>query len=555
VLTSNSNFWLGKAYFLKHFLTSLFFSLTILLNAQSVHGVSLSNIKAYHPGYTSQDIDRIIDSASAFSPINLHAFLIDYQLSINNLPALDYKQSKVYTYKIDNISGATRLFFYSINRLPENDTLFIYNSKGEVLEFFYHNNIYSKRFVSEPFSGELAIQLVQHSSTTSPLFLETIALEKNAITSNKTLDFGDSGPCEININCEEGDDHQDVKRAVVRIQVRVSSFLGWCTGTILNNTAYDYTPYLLTAEHCGIVNSSFVTPANLSQWTFYFNYESPDCSNPASEGNLADQKLTGATLLANSDDNGGDFGSDFILLELDDDIPDSFSPYYAGWNRSASNVPKRGVVIHHPQGDIKKISTYGSSAVSGSFGSDVSNTHWLVQWSTTVNGKGVTEQGSSGSALLDENDLVRGVLTGGEPTCNDPSGTDFFGKFSYSWNQNGSADNRKLQPWLDSLGTGSLAITGANKGDPKPLDTTSFKVEARMITSGAVKINGLGSSNDLIRIQLFDLGGKLIYDQNTVALPGVTEEIDVSFFRNGMYVFRLWRNDQLTNTEKLVILN
>lgn len=47
--------------------------------------------------------------------------------------------------------------------------------------------------------------------------------------------------------------------------------------------------------------------------------------------------------------------TDFCLLELVATPPADANAYYAGWDRSAA-APEGGVAIHHPQGDLKKIS-------------------------------------------------------------------------------------------------------------------------------------------------------------------------------------------------------
>ena len=99
----------------------------------------------------------------------------------------------------------------------------------------------------------------------------------------------------------------------------------------------------------------------------------------------------------------------FLLVELNND-PD-FNPYFAGWNRS--NIPATsGVSIHHPSGDIKKISTFTQSLTSAGglgFGND-NTTHWRVYWSNTVNGHGVTEGGSSGSQYITKMDWLLEIL-------------------------------------------------------------------------------------------------------------------------------------------------
>jgi hypothetical protein len=57
--------------------------------------------------------------------------------------------------------------------------------------------------------------------------------------------------------------------------------------------------------------------------------------------------------LADSNDGGGATGSDFLLVELEDEIPSGWNPYFNGWN--AENIAASGgVSIHHPSGDSKK---------------------------------------------------------------------------------------------------------------------------------------------------------------------------------------------------------
>ncbi len=150
--------------------------------------------------------------------------------------------------------------------------------------------------------------------------------------------YGLSGTCNVDINCNQDKSVQLVKNAVVRIV-----FLGFerCTGTLLNNTHLDGRNYILTAGHC--INTENVANTAL----FYFNYESPYCNGP--DGSNA-HSVSGATIRAGSDK------MDFTLLELLDPVPVTFHPYYAGWDNT-STAPSSGYTIHHPEGDVKKIST------------------------------------------------------------------------------------------------------------------------------------------------------------------------------------------------------
>ena len=84
-------------------------------------------------------------------------------------------------------------------------------------------------------------------------------------------DYGSSGACEVNVNCSpEGDGKTEQRDASLKILVVEGGSTAWCSGTVMNNTNFDCTPYLLTALHC--VNGS--SSSDLNQWVFYFNYQS-----------------------------------------------------------------------------------------------------------------------------------------------------------------------------------------------------------------------------------------------------------------------------------------
>ncbi|HMM12781.1 MAG TPA: T9SS type A sorting domain-containing protein [Bacteroidales bacterium] len=272
--------------------------------------------------------------------------------------------------------------------------------------------------------------------------------------------FGTSGPCEVNVNCSEGALWQNQKRGVVRILVRQGTALFYCTGSLINNTSNDGTPYLLTANHCG-ENS---TTADYAQWVFSFNYESVACPNPLVEPFY--RTLTGAELVSKAI-AGTQSGSDFKLLKLLQTVPPWYLPYYNGWSRR-NQISSSGVGIHHPDGDIKKISTFTTQPASSGYGTGgniPSEKFWRLQWSATENGFGVTEGGSSGSPLFNSDGLITGVLTGGSSSCSNTAGFDFYGKFSYSWESNGSAAINQLRPWLDPTGTGQEVLQGLDS-DP-----------------------------------------------------------------------------------------
>jgi PKD repeat protein len=255
-------------------------------------------------------------------------------------------------------------------------------------------------------------------------------------------DYDDSDYCEVDINCPEGANWQDEKRGVARIYAVDGYSAGWCTGSLVNNYNEDGTPYFLTADHCG--GSASTTSFN--QWIFFFNYEGSTCNYSGSEPSY--NSITGCSRISRAPLDGG---SDFLLLELNNTPPSNYNVVYNGW-RANNYGGTGGVGIHHPYGDIKKISTYtsapGTATYYGQDETGASNAHWRVYWVETTTNHGVTEGGSSGSPLFDSNGIIFGTLSGGSSYCDSPNSPDLYGKFSYHWTSNGSSSTEQLEPWL-----------------------------------------------------------------------------------------------------------
>lgn len=257
--------------------------------------------------------------------------------------------------------------------------------------------------------------------------------------------FGGSGNCQVNINCSEGSNWQKEKNAVALILVNGNRY---CTGSLVNNTKKNNEAYFLTADHClgGWANASkhdAINNSNLDHWSFYWNYESPSCSNTSSQPII--RSTSGATVISNNS------VSDFALLKLKEDPAklQGATLYYLGWD-CTTNIPSSVVGIHHPAGDVKKIATRNGSP--GSYNSSF----WGFYWSATANGYSVTEGGSSGSPLINNSRRVIGQLYGGSSVnCSNPSQDNaIYGRLSVSWTGNNNSDQRRrLKDWLDPLNT------------------------------------------------------------------------------------------------------
>lgn len=256
--------------------------------------------------------------------------------------------------------------------------------------------------------------------------------------------LNDSGTCNNNVICPEGDPWRDQIRSVAMITVSGS---GICTGTLINNCAQNGTPYFLTANHCLPGN------LNVSTWVFRFNWNSPTCT-PTTNG-PTNQTVSGASLLANSG------ATDVALLQLNSTPPASYNVYYSGWDRSGT-FPTSQTAIHHPQGDIKKISFDNNAAGQGTYGG--ASCWRIFNWED-----GTTEPGSSGSGLWDQNKRLIGQLYGGDATCTN-NVNDYYGRFDLSY--------PLLQTWLGSCGN---TLNGYDPNAP----TVSLDAQAIGITGAS----------------------------------------------------------------------
>jgi hypothetical protein len=370
-------------------------------------------------------------------------------------------------------SGAEALsFLFETFKLYGESTLVITDLNGKLV----HNPLTSddveshfRQHAALCFGDELLLTLIEPKYTQiSELFLDRVIYNYRSTGNPNFQKINESDPCEINVNCSPvGDLWQDEKKGVARILVVEGNFSGYCTGSLINNTSQDCKPYFLTALHCGVS----ATTANMTQWKFYFKYEAPSCTNPSTAGTLDDYFITGCLRIADSGDNGGDSGSDFLLVKLGSSTNEAtiinnlksanFSAYWNGWNANTT-ATTGGVGIHHPSGDIKKISTFSGSTISAAWNGNGLSSHWRQSWSSNSNGHGVTEGGSSGSPLFNNSQgYIIGTETGGGSFCTSLTSPDYYGKMSYHWTSNGTTSVKQLKPWLDPTNSGVLTLAGS----------------------------------------------------------------------------------------------
>jgi hypothetical protein len=373
---------------------------------------------------------------------------------------------------------------YSINLLlrdfeiPLGGKLFIYNEDHSYVigSFDYRNNSAEKILPIQPVAGESII--IEYSEPADAPFAGHFTVaevnhdyrnifrvdepQEDKVDKNKNNLFA----CMPDVFCSDATE-ETVRSTVLLI---INGSVG-CSGALINNTADDGKPYLLTAVHCLIDKPNSATqPFPVDKNTYiakagtiiaFFNYNRPVCDTTIKMKGSEEMSLAGASpraIVANKD---------IALLEFKDSPPDYFNAYYAGWNRALTSSGKH-TNLHHPSAAVKKYGmTVGNLSIA-TWNSLIfdSNSHWKVPYWTT----GSTYGGSSGSPLFDEKNLIIGGLSGGKSTCNGTSpggGEDYFFILGKGW-ETGNTDNQ-LKTYLDPNNTGVTQYSGKDPNKENPV--------------------------------------------------------------------------------------
>lgn len=362
------------------------------------------------------------------------------------------------------------------------------------------------------------------------------------------LKLNESGSCNVDVQCDpnlgsfNGVDWTTVRdnyrQAVARIIINGS---GLCTGTMINNVREDATPYFYTANHCLGASDGASSSYNANNWVFGFEWftNTPQCAtftNTSGPFNPT-QVLSGASLRMNHG------FSDTALFELNQTPPAAWNLYYGGWDRTTT-VSSAQLGVHHPSGDIMKICRNDQAPVAQNvtIGGVTAQTWAIADWDY-----GVTEGGSSGSALINTNGHMIGELYGGAAFCSgtvDNGQPDFYGRMSTAWNGGGSAATR-LSTWLDPDGS------NANTLDGDFYDVLSNEDIATEISIEIYPNPSRGLLNVTLKnpadFNIYDLSGKLI---RSGSFDKFQNELNITALANGLYFLQV-TNGKSTITEKI----
>ena len=327
-----------------------------------------------------------------------------------------------------------------------------------------------------------------------------------------------SGSCNVDTICPQG----DLWRNEINAEAVVANNGGFCSGQLLNDARNDHVPYLSTANHC------IASQNDADSLIVYWKYENPVCrAVGSSDSGLpvptdnAIAQIGGAQLVATYQP------ADFTLLKLNTTPPVTAHVYWNGWDRS-ENLFDSAVVLHHPESDAKRISFAADTVTLDDLdhGEDAPGLH---HWRVDHYSLGTTEQGSSGSGLMDASHHVRGVLSGGAALCSDPAGEDFYGRLSTAWEGDGTSSGR-LRDWLDPDATGAQTHDGTGSCTPP---NVTLNISANPATAGAgITLSANTSGGTPPFTYAFDVDGNGVADNLDPQAASLTAEYPGPFTGN-----------------------
>lgn len=393
-----------------------------------------------------------------------------------------YEKDRVWVNRISMPSQSESYLKLSSYDIPEGGRLFVIADDGKQVLGAYTRDNKNKQgtFLCGPIKGAFTIEYDSPETITKlPFQVEQIYAGATDQAAAET-GFGSSFSCMININCDEGRPYEKEKRGVVRIRIVGEQGIALCTGALLNNTSADRTPYVLSAYHCERPVGIEFTPQH-ELWYFDFAYEAASCANPGEEP--VPVSVQGAEKVSEYAE------TDMLLVKITGPMPIEANPYYNGWDARESYLPRSSTLIHHPSGDIKKISNDVDSSVV-----DIQDRTW-DNGSITPSGSHIKavfdnstyQPGSSGAPLFDQDNRIVAQLHGGPPSDSFCTvAVAYCGRLSASWDS-GSSPSERLKDWLDPDGTGVRSIEGIDAAAQSQL--TNFK--GRVVTADGIAISNV----------------------------------------------------------------
>lgn len=347
-----------------------------------------------------------------------------------------FETVEIYRVKVKSPTANALHIIFEHFELGPNSLIYFYspNDTTRILgAYSMHNNKADSSFASNTiFDNEIIIEVNRRpKSSTEPK--GTLKIKKFIHVFKNRDEFLDALNCNNNVICSPWyNDLCNEIRSVVKFYWHKEGLINWsmCSGAVINGGNGNFDPIILTAGHCVEGGTDH------ANWEFYFNFQSITC-NPSTNGNDL-MMIQGGNVLI-KDGGLGPSCPDIALIRLRDNIPLQYNVFHSGWTRSNLSFPVDGTGIHHPAGDVKKISF-------GTITNPLSEQCYKVNWNN-----GLTEGGSSGSPLFASKQVVAVLSHGDLPICNNTN-KDYYSSIRKSWNV--------LQPQLSPNNEEVISILG-----------------------------------------------------------------------------------------------
>jgi hypothetical protein len=318
---------------------------------------------------------------------------------------------------VDSPGAAAIRLGLTLSSMPAGVTLRLAGSSGQVYGPYSAAAIArAKTYWSPPLEGERATLEIHLPAGVAP---EAVDLRMPKIShmvvagaslskSEPVSDIGRAGGCEVDVACVATPALSNQARSVAKLVFTDAEGTFLCTGTLLNDSTGSNTPYLYTASHC--MDSQEAASSLVTYWFF----DAVSCGSHATPAYAAG--TGGATLLGRSVD------ADWALVRLNSPPPANAT--FSAWRADPLGEGAEIAVLHHPAGDLKKISV-GTMPSYYTF-SDAT-TFASARYTT-----GSTEPGSSGAGLVTLGSggfyELRGGLFAGNGSCSQPDGFDVYSR-------------------------------------------------------------------------------------------------------------------------------